>query len=342
MASKSVYQKYDTDALDYFDLASDPIYGVIAGSNVEDVLVTQDETTYSNIREIIAKPTETDQTFINKKKAFVLPCSPISNDKIKAALKEHKITVTNDYTQADLIVTHDDFNDSFENGQTIKTTKMMYKLWNYEVTSGDPNSNLSINQMVQNCGRHVIICPKITNNMRYYNLDVEDSLYDTWAITGLALNIAYEISIGNKSTVSVETVLHTSATRQPLNDDIVDQVIRMWNAGGDDREVAKQLLTTLDYSTNHHLMWKLTEELGSLHYDHHNKDLNHWITASRWEFYYNLNAESLIIWMEEQGYLNKVSFRYLEPIVRKDITIHNRDLYVFKVSVKKEYQKYLI
>ena len=342
MASKSVFQKYDTDALDYFDLASDPIYGVIAGSNVEDVLVTQDETTYSNIREIIAKPTETDQTFINKKKAFVLPSSPISNDKIKAALKEHKITVTNDYTEADLIVTHDDFNDSFENGQTIKTTKMMYKLWNYETTSGDPTSNLSLNQMVQNCGRHVIICPKITNNMRYYALDVEDSLYDTWAITGLALNLAYEIYVGNKSTVSIETVLHTSATRQPLNDDVVDQVIRMWNAGGDDREVAKQLLTTLDYSTNHHLMWKLTQELGSLHYDHHSKDLNHWMTASRWEFYYNLNAEALIIWMEEQGYLDKVSFRYLEPIVRKDITIHNRDLYVFKVSVKKDNQKYLV
>tara|TARA_R100000278_G_C5476008_1_gene166443 strand:- start:1432 stop:2460 length:1029 start_codon:yes stop_codon:yes gene_type:complete len=342
MASKSVFQKYDTDALDYFDLASDPIYGVIAGSNVEDVLVTQDETTYSNIREIIAKPTETDQTFINKKKAFVLPSSPISNDKIKAALKEHKITVTNDYTEADLIVTHDDFNDSFENGQTIKTTKMMYKLWNYETTSGDPTSNLSLNQMIKNCGRHVIITPKITNNMRYYALDVEDSLYDTWAITGLALNLAYEIYVGNKSTVSIETVLHTSATRQPLNDDVVDQVIRMWNAGGDDREVAKQLLTTLDYSTNHHLMWKLTQELGSLHYDHHSKDLNHWMTASRWEFYYNLNAEALIIWMEEQGYLDKVSFRYLEPIVRKDITIHNRDLYVFKVSVKKEYQKYLV
>ena len=85
MASKSVFQKYDTDALDYFDLASDPIYGVIAGSNVEDVLLTQDETTYTNIREIIAKPTETDQTFINKKKAFVLPSCPVSNDKIKAA-----------------------------------------------------------------------------------------------------------------------------------------------------------------------------------------------------------------------------------------------------------------
>ena len=49
MASKSVFQKYHTDALDYFDLASDPIYGVIAGSNVEDVLVTQDETTYIEV-----------------------------------------------------------------------------------------------------------------------------------------------------------------------------------------------------------------------------------------------------------------------------------------------------
>ena len=43
----------------------------------------------------------------------------------------------------------------------------------------------------------------------------------------------------------------------------------------------------------------------------------------------------MIQWMEEKGYLNKISFKYLEPIVRKDITIHNRELCVFKVSVRK-------
>ena len=36
-----------------------------------------------------------------------------------------------------------------------------------------------------------------------------------------------------------------------------------------------------------------------------------------------------------------MSFKYLEPIVRREIRISNRDLYVFGVSVKKEYQKYL-
>ena len=49
----------------------------------------------------------------------------------------------------------------------------------------------------------------------------------------------------------------------------------------------------------------------------------------------------MILWLEENEKLDKVTFRYLEPIVRREISIQNRDLYTFKVAVKKEYQKYL-
>ena len=45
--------------------------------------------------------------------------------------------------------------------------------------------------------------------------------------------------------------------------------------------------------------------------------------------------------LEKEERLTNESFRYLEKIVRKDISIHNRELYVFKVSVKQEYKKYL-
>jgi hypothetical protein len=45
MASKSVYQDFDADALQYFGLDSAPLYGVLTSSGIEDVLVTQDETT---------------------------------------------------------------------------------------------------------------------------------------------------------------------------------------------------------------------------------------------------------------------------------------------------------
>ena len=64
MANKSVYQNYDADALNHFDLASTPLYGVVAGSIVEDVLVTPDKTTYEEIERILSVPNESDITLI--------------------------------------------------------------------------------------------------------------------------------------------------------------------------------------------------------------------------------------------------------------------------------------
>ena len=49
----------------------------------------------------------------------------------------------------------------------------------------------------------------------------------------------------------------------------------------------------------------------------------------------------MILWLEQNDLLDRKSFKHLEPIVRKEITIHNRDLYTFRVAVKKEYLKYL-
>ena len=54
-----------------------------------------------------------------------------------------------------------------------------------------------------------------------------------------------------------------------------------------------------------------------------------------------MSAQDMILDLEKEEKLDSESFRYLEPIVRKEISIHNRDLYVFKVQVKPEYRKYL-
>ena len=342
MASKSVFQKYNTDALDHFDLANDPKYGVIAGSGIEDVLVTDDEKTYESIHELLSRTTETDSTFINKNKAFVLPGCPVSNDRLKPALKEHGIVVTNDYTLADLVVTHDDFSAKYENGYNIGTTKLMYKLWNYEATKdGSPHSHLGLNKMIKNHHVPTIVTEKLTKTIPYYDLDMVDPIYDAWAITGLAMNIAWDVECGEKGVVDLDTVLHTSASKQDITAELCDQIIAMWNAGGEDREVAQAMLPTLKYNDNYHFLWNLTQRLGSVHYDHHNKDLNYWIKQSRWEDFYNRDAQDMVLWLEEQGLLCSKYFRYLEPLVRKEISIQNRDLYVFKVSVKKQYRKYL-
>ena len=49
----------------------------------------------------------------------------------------------------------------------------------------------------------------------------------------------------------------------------------------------------------------------------------------------------MILKLEKKGQLDNKSFRFLEPICRKEIQIYNRDLYVFNVSVKQKYQEYL-
>lgn len=342
MASKSVYQDYDTGALTHYDLAGDPMYGVISGSNVEKVLVTSDKTTYDHILDTLESVTETDSTFVNKKKAFILPGASVSLDKLKAALKEHKITVTNDYTQADLIITHENLDKRCENGENIPSTKMLVRMWNYEATTGVTNGSSGIDSLIRSSNYDVIVTPKITNNVRYYTLDISESLYDNWLITGLAVNIAHLIDTGAVGTIDCETVLHASASKVILDEDLLDQIKNMLNSSSEDRELAGSIIPNIDYTKNPHLLWKFSQDCNNITYNfNRNKDVQYWLEKSNFDMYYRNSAEQMILQLEEEGKLTKESFKYLEPIVRKEISIHNRDLYVFKVSVKKEYLKYL-
>ncbi len=152
MANKSVYQEHNVDALIHFGLKDEPMFGLITSNQVDDVLITQDVTTYERIRDILAGSTLTSTNFQSYKRAFILPKCPISQDRLKAACKEHKITITNDYEAADFIITHDDFYEKFQHGEKIKIQTVMYNLWNYEAMS-DSNNRIKI---VENHDKSVI------------------------------------------------------------------------------------------------------------------------------------------------------------------------------------------
>ena len=343
MANKSVYQDFDTDALTYFGLEQDTIYGVLSGSSeVNKVLCTQDKTTYQKINTILTVPTEDDQTFRTKKKAFILPKCNVSQDRLKAALKEHGITVTNDYELADLIVGHEDITSyHLENAENIPSTIMMNKLWNYETTKGRGSATHPNEIAIYNSGLEVIITPKLTDKVRYYDLDIEDSLYDAWMITGMAINLAHIIDTTNVSVIDTETVLHASSNKMTLDEQLLSDLKTQLNSY-DDKALALKIVPTIDYKKNYHLLWQFAQDCSNITYaDNRDKDLQYWLKESGFLDFERKSAQDMILWLEERELLCKTSFRYLEPIVRKEISIHNRDLYTFKVAVKKEYQKYL-
>jgi hypothetical protein len=344
MANKSVYQDFDADALTYFGLEKDTIYGVLSSSGVVDkVLCTQDQTTYEKINTILTVPTEDGTTFRNKKKAFILPKCTVSQDRLKAALKEHGITVTNDYELADLIIGHEDISTHrLENAENIPSTVMMNKLWNYETTLGRSSATHPKEIAIANSGLEVIITPKLTESVRYYDLDIEDSVYDSWMLTGRAVNLAYIIDTTDVSVIDPETVLHASATKMVLDEQLLADIKSQLSAYGDDKALALKIIPTIDYKTNYHLLWQFAQDCNQITYaDNRDKDLQYWIDASGFTKLERRSAQDMILWLDNEDKLDKVSFRYLEPIVRKEISIHNRDLYTFKVAVKKEYQQYL-
>jgi hypothetical protein len=344
MASKSVYQEYNTDALDHFGLKTASYYGVVSSNGVDTVLFTDSETTYDKIKELFKTNTVTGNSFKNKKKAFLLPKSPISLDRVKAACKEHKITITNDYEAADLIISHSDFSQRFEHGETIKSTVMMGKFWNYHTAtdSGVPSGNF-VDEYIKTSGNEIIIDIKSEDHIRRYNCTNGESLYDSWMITGMALNLGYKIEIGEIDVIDVETVVSESANKQELTEDLLRTLITQVNSyNEEDQSMAAMILPTIDYTKNHHLLWQFAQECGSRMYNfNRNKDVQYWLSASNFMKMHNMNAESMIQWLEKEELLSSENFRYLEPIVRKEISIYNRDLYVFKVEVKPEYRKYL-
>jgi len=339
MANKSVYQVYDTDALAHFGMEDTPIHGVLSSNNVEDVLVTQDKTTYEEIRDLLTDCTETDQTFITRKKAFIMPGCDVSQDRLKAALKEHKITVTNDYTLADLIVGHDNISKKCQHGENIPSTKLLVKLWNYETIEASTSNYPSI----ESYGKPVILTTKISDKVRYYDLDILESLYDNWIITGMALNIAHKITAGEMHVVDVETVLHSSANKIVLDETLLqDLCLYLEGYDSDNHAIAGKIIPTIDYTKNIHLVWELAKVLKpNSYYFNRDKDMQYWMEQADVYSLYSRSAEGMILWLDEQNLLNKQYFKHFEPTVRKEILISNRELYVFKVSVKKEYLKYI-
>ena len=352
MATKNVYQKHLDDAIAHFNISCDP-YGIMAnGANgtIETVYVDESDYTFNKLLKILSDNSNESQApdLTKMKKAFVLPNADLSLDRIKAALKEHKITVTNDYTQADLFITNDNLKKTFDNSETIQNRIMFPQLWNYDAVEDGSNiiTNYTQNPDNMRSGEYarVIIDSKLDEWTRR-NWTEEYSLpVDSWLLTGLAVNAAYHVEQGLAEVWDVEKIMNQSANKVELTEQLIKDLKSLSSSyNDDDTAMVKAILPTIKYNENYHLLWELSQKIGSslYKYSSRNKDVQFWIGVSEIEDFYHKNALEMINWLEKKEKLDNKSFKYLESIVRKEIRIENRDLYTFKVQLKPEYRKYL-
>ena len=335
------------EQLEFFGLDGQPVYQVALSRQSWDMgqaIFSDLNNTYKVMRNMFN--TEIDIVDLTQyKKAFIIPGCPVSLPRLKEALREHKITVTNDVDKADFFVTHDEWSKYHSDGESIRTNTMMFKAMNYEAMDISVSEGLADRHNEENVDANIqiIFDEKMAETYSRNSLDYDADLYEKWVITPLAIQIAYRIRHEQIPVVYAETCLNESANKTILDQQLLDDIIRMIQHGSEEeREMVKKIVPAIDYRKKKHLLWKLAKECsGYMYRFNRDKDLNYWMEKSEFNTYNHKSAEEMIQHLEETECLDTESFRYLEPIVRKEISINNRELYTFKVAVKEEYRKYL-
>jgi hypothetical protein len=339
MAKKTIFQPIDIEK--YKDLGcitednTTRIFGIPTNTdadNIQDMLHTDSFDDWCEIQGTLENPTTDKLTGF--KKAFIVPGINMSADRLKAALKEHDIHVTNDYELADVMVTDEYVADSHDS--TFRTTKMLHHKTNMYMVNDGPAEDY-----FEETDQWMIWCDKINSNL--HNCDYESAPYDFYGISGLAIELAHRIKVtGDLDVVDTETVMNSSTSIQQLTPELIEQLEGMANSH-DDKELMFKLLPSIDYESEPALLWILFGKLNSeINYGYsRNKDVDWWKEKANFDKLHNMNAEHAIKYFEEKGKMDAKNFKILEPLCRQEISIHNRELYSFTVQLKPEYRKYL-
>ena len=340
MASKNVHDGSITaETLDYLGFTDMVTVGFVT-SEVVDVHLSESQTQWDIIKDLLKTETTSDLTTV--KRAFVLPMHNVSTDRLKASLKEHKISVTNDYEKADFIIPHTNFYDNYSNIPTIPQTKMMFKLSNgYYCHDHRPLTE----DYHDRTGNDVIIESRSQDNNYQHNMNYESAPFDSFIFSSMSLELASLIQNEEMQVIGTDTILNQSANRIPITEQLIEDIRKMcdvYSATDDDIAMAGKIIPTIDPTGEPYLLYTSASMLENVSYKfNRNKDVMYWMDKHD---IYNLsrkNAEEAIKYFDEKGQLDSRCFKSLEVKCREQIQINNRELYTFKVQVKPEYRKYM-
>ena len=343
MASKNIHAgEYPDQAL--LDLGFEdaiPVGFMMNNLDIETVILSESKAQYDKVKELLETETTADLTQF--KKAFILPMHNVSTERLKAALKEHKITVTNDYEKADFIVPHTNFFDKYSSIDTIPQNKMLIELHNGYFCN---DHRQAVQDYHEDTGNLVILDKRSLGDRYQHNVDYDSLPYDSYIFSNMSIILAKMIEDGELHVIETDSILNQSANRVPITEELIEDLNKMisnYGATEEELQMAGKIIPTIDPTGEPYLLYKAaTDFLGNIEYKYtRNKDVQYWLEKHNVNYLSRMNAEDAIKYFEQEGMLDSKCFRALEVLCREQIQISNRELYTFKVQVKPEYRKYM-
>ena len=343
MASKNVHHSEVADQV-LTDLGFNEAVEVgmmMKNLDIEEIYLSESLTQYDKVKDLLETETTTDLTTV--KRAFILPMHNVSTDRLKAALKEHKIGVTNDYEKADFIIPHLNFYDSYSSIENIPQTKLMFKIHNGYFCN---DHRQAVQDYHETYGNNVLLDKRSLGDKGQWNMDYDSLPYDSFIFSNMSIVLADLVDKGELQVIETDTILNQSANRVPMSEELMEDLKKMignYEASDEELEMAGKIIPTIDPTGEPHLLYKYANDfLGNIDYKYNiNKDVLYWLDKHEIHLLARKNAEQAIKYFEEKSVLDSKCFRALEVECRQEIQISNRELYTFKVQVKPEYRKYM-
>ena len=343
MANKNIHQQEFPDQV-LTDLGFDEAVEVglmIKNMDIEEIYLSESLAQYNKIQTLLE--TETTSKLTTVKKAFILPMHNVSTERLKAALKEHKIGITNDYEKADFIIPHTNFYDMYQSVEWIPQTKMMFKMTNGYYSN---DHRQAVQDYHEKTGNNIILDKNSLGDRYQHNIDYVSAPYDSYCFSKMSLILADLIDKGELQVIETDTILNQSANRVPMTEELMEDIKKMvdnYNASDEELEMAGKIIPTIDPTGEPYLLYKYAVDfLDNTSYKYNrNKDVMYWLEKHKIRLLAHKNAEEAIKYFEEKDMLDSRCFRALEVKCREEIQISNRELYTFKVQVKPEYRKYM-
>ena len=341
MANKKSFIDINDNYLNHFNLELGDRLGLLVNDELCSIYVTDDVTSWEKVTSLITSSNYDIDNHTDKKRAYILPNSTVSNERIKAACKEHNITITNDIDKADILLTHDNIKRKYQNGDYVRSGDLSFHLWNYDTISSS-NGIRVLDKLIDDLGYNTISDFKLEEKLNYNNFTYGENLLEGWCLSGLGLKIGYLIDTKEIETLSIENVLNASATKVILDENLLSTMVSLLESyDNDNKTMAAKIIPTIIVDKNIHLLWELMSKCSWEIMNMKDKDVKYWLNKGSISEYSNMSPEDMILYLSEDGkVMKKETFKYFEKQCREEIRIDNRELYVFKVKLKKEYRHY--
>ena len=307
-----------------------------------------------------------------KDKVYICPGCKLPQFRIKEHLKSIKAIMTRDIERATVIISTDAMCDDVDNrykaNKQARTNKFyfiddgMFAIRKYDPLNKEETEEEYYSTILDDLGyvgekikndhtkdvTKILLSANTLDNISWNNTmvrrdDCEDNEFYLYPIV---MKVIYEILSKKIPVIHEDTFCEYANSGLKLNDQNVFESIKMMmNGTPEDRNLAIEMISNSDFSDAEHELFYLAHNHSNLGYRSRNKNLEYFLTASKYMMYAGMNKYEFIQYLQEENKLTKEAFsNYYEGFIEdclEGLKYNNfQEMFNIRISLKNDWLGY--